>query len=248
MKLTVVAVFLITSYSLFSQTTQRLEPFSESKKAIASVKYADEKRDSLRKCYKGRWTIDFTYGQRFIDPNNRTNKVDSITQTDFTRKRAFYGIGTHYFITQKVQLGASFEFLFLPRVQEITSFNGSGGSGEGNGGLMFSANFSAKYSFTEWGNTRPYIALALGRDQLVARGGTVEFSLISGRDEEINKLDRNVFSANLSTGLAHRLSPGSIFDFNFGYSVTSETAPIGGITSPGGIKASISLQFVLNPN
>ncbi len=246
MKFIIITVLIVASYSLFSQSTKQPEPFLEARKAMASVERAKMELDSLWKCYKGRWTLNITYGQRFIASYNKTNRVDSLTLADFTTKRAFYGLGTHYFISRKVLIGAALEFLILPKQQDVISFPG-GGRGEGSGGLMFSANLSAKYFFKEWGNTRTYLGLALGRDNLVIKGGTVEFSFFSGRVEDIDTITKDVFSANLSTGLSHRMSPGSLIDFNIGYSHTTSAGPIGGITSPGGFKASLSLQFVLNP-
>ncbi|HHP7242970.1 MAG TPA: hypothetical protein ACFCUD_14950 [Cyclobacteriaceae bacterium] len=68
---------------------------------------------------------------------------------------------------------------------------------------MFSANLSAKYFFKEWGKTRAYMGLALGRDNLVLKGGTAEFSFFSESVEDIDTISKDVLSANLSTGFSH---------------------------------------------
>jgi len=231
---------------LFCQTPPKNVPVSEARKAIMSIENEQKIKDSFMKCYNGRWTLDFTYGQRFISSSNRSNVLDTITLADFTQNRSFFGIGSQYFLSNKVLVGVGIEFLILSKEQNVTSFTGTGGSGEGSGGLIFSFNLSGKYFFTSEGNTRPYLSLDIGRDQLTAKGGNVDFSLFSGRVEDINTLKRDVLSGTISTGISHRLSLGSLVDFQIGYAHTTQSEPIGGITSPGGLKASLSIHFILN--
>ena len=231
---------------MYSQ--ERYIPFSEARKAMASIEHADEIRDSLKRCYEGRWSLDFTYGRRFVSSRNTTGSVDTVTLTDFTERRGFFGLGTSYFLNDRISIGGAIHFLLLPKKQEISSFSGSGGNGSGSGGLSINVELSGRYYFHAWGHTRPYVAVGLGRYQLVAKGGNVSFSFFSGSDEDIESLNAQLISTSISGGIRHRWAPGSMVDFNIGYTVTSKASPpIGGITSPGGINSSLSLRFILNP-
>ena len=231
--------------SAFSQN--RPKPFELAREAIAWVENEEVRKDSLKKCFVDRWSIDLYYGQRFISASHQTGEVDTVTLTDFTQKRGFFGFGGSYFLTDQLMIGGAIRFLILPREQEISSFSGSGGSGTGSGGLSFDIELSGRYYFKEWGHTRPYIATGLGRTQLIAKGGSVEFSLFSGQSKDIGELNVRVLAASISGGISHRLALGSMLDLSIGYTVTTKTTPIGGITSPGGFNASAALRFIVNP-
>ncbi len=246
MKYIVVFLFGALPQIVFGQMLQKLKPFDEARKVIASVENAEEIREARRNRYEGRWTLDLTYGQRFVSPYNKSNQGDSVELVDFSGKRAYYGVGSQYFISRNLSVGIGVEFLFLPKNQTVT-FAGNGGSGEGSGGLLFSTYMAGKYFVVNGKHTRLYTSLALGRDQMVVKGGNVEVSFSTGRNEDIETITRSVFGATLSAGVTHRLSPAGMIDFMFGYSNTSQSDPIGGITSPGGIKTSVSFQFILNP-
>ncbi|MEO1255484.1 MAG: hypothetical protein AAFY41_11480 [Bacteroidota bacterium] len=233
--------------SLGSIAQGRPAPFSEARKAIASIENEPKIRDSLKRCYKKRWLLDFHYGQKFISASNQTAKPDTITLTDFTQKRGFFGVGGSYFLKDKLLIGGAISFLILPREQEINSFSGSGGSGTGSGGLSINFELFGKYYFREWGFTRPYVSVGFGRYQLIAKGGSVEFSFSSGQSQDIGELNAQVPAASISSGISHRLAPGSMLDLKVGYTITPKTDPIGGITSPGGISTSLTLSFILNP-
>ncbi len=246
MRFIITTILIIGSLKVSSQTYDRPAPFYEASRALNSLEREQEIMDSLKGHYDGLWTLDFTYGQRFISTYNRSNFADTVTLTDFTANRSFFGVGTQHYITENFVMGLGVEFLFLQKKQEITSFYGTGGSGEGSGGLGISLNLSGKYLLTNWKYTQPYIGVAVGADRFMAKGGNVQFSLYSGREEELYTLTENFMSATVSTGISHRLSPKSLIDFNIGYAFTTKSSPIGGITSPGGLKASLTLQFILN--
>ena len=230
----------------FAYSQDRPKPFELAREAITWLENEEARRDSLKRCFANRWSIDFYYGQRFISPSNQTGKVDTITLTDFSQRRGFFGLGGSYFLNEQLMIGGAISFLILPKEQEISSFSGFGGSGSGSGGLSINFEMSARYYFKERQTTRPYVSLGVGRYQLVAKGGNVEFSLFSGQSGDIEELNAKVLSASISSGISHQFTPGTMLDFNVGYTITTKTAPIGGITSPGGINTSVALRFILN--
>ncbi len=205
-----------------------------------------ERRDSLKKIFKGKISLDLYYGKRYISTSNHADYPDTLTFTDFSENRGYFGLGSSYFLTDRVMFGGTINFLILPKKQDISTASGSGGSGTGSGGLSINFELLGRYYFAEWGNTRPYFSLGLGRYQLIAKGGNVDFSFSSGRNDDIDENNTQYWSSSISGGISHRLAPGSIFDINFGYTATEKKEPIGGITSPGGVNSSISIRFILN--
>ena len=236
-----------------SMAQNRPAPFAEARKAIAHLESQQESIDSLRNIYKGRFTLDFTYGQRYILPYNQTDP-DTITFTDFAARKSFYGIGLGYFINRVLFVQLGLDFQILPRNQVINSisFGGGGisGSGSGNGGIMINPHVGAQYYFKEWGKyTRPYAGLVLGAMNLKAAGGDINFSSAGGGVDQdgLGELSSRFGSAKVLFGFNTRPAPNLMLDFNVGYSHTSRGDPIGGIKSPGAISASFSMQFILNP-
>ncbi len=230
----------------------RPTPFSEARRAVASSEQEAVLKDSLRKAYKGKWTLDFAYGQRFILSSNKSSVEDTITFADFTKFRSFFGAGFGYFLKDNLHLGFNFNFGLLPREQEINSLtiggtNGISVEGQGNGGALLNFNLGAKYYFNAKRYTRPYVGMELGTMRLLAKGGSVNFSFNSGREDNIDELRASLGVAQLLLGITHRAAPGFMLDFNVGYTGTSKGDPVGGITSANGVTTSISLQFILNP-
>jgi hypothetical protein len=81
---------------------------------------------------------------------------------------------------------------------------------------------------------------------LITKAGTASFSLQSGKNEDMTTQKAVLPTGQFLTGFGYRISPGTILDFNLGFTRTSSTNPIGGVTSYGGITISLSLQFVIN--
>ena len=230
----------------------RPEPFEEAGKAMMAFENERNLKDSLSAIYEGRWVLNFTYGQRFILPHNKSALPDTITFSDFTETRAFYGLGAGHFISDRWYTHASVDVMFLPRKQEITSisFGGNDGitaEGSGNGGIVFNIKLGAKYAIVDWGNTRFFGGLALGATQLVAKGGVGTFTLFNGTEQEIATRRRGFGFLQPNVSVSHRFNPGFMFESHVGYAFSPRSTPIGGVTSPGGIIASVSLQFFLNP-
>lgn len=221
-------------------------PYRMAREATEWFQNKTERKDSLKKIFMGKISLDLYYGQRYISTSNHADYPDTLTFTDFSESRGYFGLGGSYFLTDRVMLGGTINILMLPKKQDINSVSGSGGSGTGSGGLSINFELLGRYHFAEWGNTRPYFSLGLGRYQLIAKGGNVEFSFSSGRNDDIDENNAQYWSSSLSCGISHRLAPGSIFDVNFGYTATEKKEPIGGITSPGGINSSVSIRFILN--
>ncbi|MEO1054496.1 MAG: hypothetical protein AAFX87_27935 [Bacteroidota bacterium] len=240
---------MVLTETIMAQTNPK--PFTEASKAIANMESKSIMFDSLRKEYQGRWTLGMSYGQRFITADNKTLGPDTITFADFTNKRSFFRSDFGYFIKSNVYVGLGIGLTFLPRVQEVgsISFNADSLSIEasGNGGIIFNLGLVTKYYFDKWEYTRPYVALEVGRTNLLAKGGAISFTTSNGRSESIEELRSNLGHAQVTFGLSHRVSPGLIFDFNLGYIQTTRGEPIGGLVSLGGPTTSLSLQFVLNP-
>ncbi len=228
------------------------KPFAEAKKAIAHIENEKALRDSSINRYQGRLTFDFTYGQRFILPYNKTVR-DTLTLADFTSRKSYYGLGLGYFINRNLFIQLGFDFQVLPRNQVINSFSFSGGgasgAGSGSGGFMFYPHIGAHYYFKDWKSMRPYAGLVVGPMNLIAKGGEVNFSTANGGldADDIGELNASFGSAKLLFGIITRTAPGFMLDFNVGYSHTNTSDPIGGIKSPGAISVSLSMQFILNP-
>ena len=229
----------------------RPAPFSEASKAIYRTERQELIYDSLRGAYKGKLSIDVLYGQRHISKSNQLDRVDTVTFANFADRNSFYGLGVNYFLRNNLSVGFQSTISFLPRRQDVNFDNGSGGisgEGRGSGGVLLTLEFISKYFITTWGNHwRPYGAVKFGMTNLAAKGGEVSFSLLAGRNDDIRTAKKQVPTGQLLLGISHRASPVCILDFNTGYAFTEKTDPIGQINSPGGITASLTLKFIVNP-
>lgn len=225
-------------------------PFSEARQAVNSFKEEDTEYDSLRGIYEKKWLLEFTYGQRFINSNNRSALPDTITFADFTKKRGFFGADVGYFLKSNLYIGVGLALTLLSRSEEISSISfGSGGisgEGKGNGGAMVHIGVVGKYYFTKKLFNRPYVALELGQTNLFAKGGSVSFNSSNGQTREIQELRASLPTGQLSLGMTFRATPVWLIDLNAGYLQTKRGSPIAGITSPGGFTTSVSMQFILN--
>lgn len=250
LKIIMLSLGLILITQINAQNSPGPIPFAEAKKAMKASSNKAIYIDSLKQVYKNKWGLDFSYGQRFIAESGKSTVLDTVTFADFTSTRAVYGIGFGYYVTKKLKFGTGMDFTILPRKQEITSINfggpnGISAEGSGNGGALFNIFLGSTYYLSKR-NTRPYIGVEVGLMQLIARGGTGSFTLSTGMDEEVNELNSRLFSAQTLLGISHRVSPVFLIDYNVGYTKTTKTEPIGGITSVTGFTSTLTLQFILN--
>lgn len=229
---------------------ERPVPFSEADKAMAIVEKQKTDRDSMIISYDRIWSVDFTFGQRYISSEGRSDIPDTITTVDFADRKSFYGLGASYSPSNRWTTGIRISATFIPRNQVISNItigsNGISGEGQGNGGLILDLTGYAKYTVINWGTNRIHAGVELGAINLIARGGEVSFSAFSGRNENIRTRRARLFSAQLLTGFTHRFSPVLMSDISLGYTHTSETESIGGIIAARGFTSSISLKFILN--
>lgn len=244
-----VIALLVVSSCLWAQVI-RPEPFSEARKAVTDLNNAPKIVDSLKRVYNKRWNIGLVYGQRFVASGNLSDEPDTITFTDFTNKRSFFGVEGGYFVTQRLQVSLAFNILFLPKEQEINTVtiggpNGIQVEGSGSGGAMINIGVGGRYFFSFFPFTRPYVGLKIGRIKAVAEGGNGGFNPGQGRYQETTRLSRNYNYGNINLGLGHRFTPGFMFDYNLGYLYTNKEDNIGGILSPGGLTTSLTLQFLI---
>lgn len=238
-------VLLGFTYAIKAQ--ERPAPFQEADKAMAAIEYErSHKNDTLLKSEKI-WSINFTYGQRYISAESRSDLPDTITSVDFTDRKAYFGLGAGYRISKRVSTSFGIAATFLPRNQVIAFGSNGTGRGEGNGGLILDIKGGLKYAIAVWGSTRLHAGLELGVTNLIAKGGEVTFSFLSGRTDEISTRRARLSSAQVLSGVAHRFSPGFMADLSLGYTHTSETESIGGIVSAAGFTTALTLQFLLNP-
>jgi hypothetical protein len=226
------------------------EPFEEARKAMEARENRPRILDSLKRVYEKRWTVGLVYGQRYISGGNRAELPDTITFTDFTQRRSFYGIEASYFVSNQFQVHLTTDVLLLPREEEIstiqiTSQNGINVEGTGSGGIMFSMGMGLRYHFIKNSITRPYLGLQVGAMIAGVKGGTGGFSTSNGNFERSSTLRERYTYASLMTGFTHRFSPGFMSDFNMGYTKASESSNIGGIISPGGFSFKLILQFII---
>lgn len=233
------AVFFLGTIPFFGLSQSRPVPFSESSRAIEALRKEPFVLDSLKRVYKEKFTLNFSYGQRFLLSSDISSLPDTITNADFTDRRSFYGLGVGYFIKDRWSADLSLSFTILPKDQE---FNTATFEGSGNGGVAINIGVLSRYYFLEKELLRPYVSLYLGTTSLRAVGG--EGSLFGGQD--VTTLSSRLMAAQLSVGFGYRLSPGLILDYNIGLTKTSRTNLIGGVTSYGGITTSLNMQFVLN--
>lgn len=247
-RIVLVFALLMTVGRLLAQPTV-YEPFAEAKKAMGASESEPKMYDSLNRVYHKRWTIGLAYGQRFITKANYADAPDTITFTDFTSRRSFFGLEGGYFLTSRLQVSLALDMLLLPREQEVNSFSfGSSGiqvEGSGSGGAMLNVGVGSKYFFNVAPLTRFYSGLKLGRINTVAEGGTGGFTAGSGRYQETTRLTRSYSYGNATFGFTHRLSPGFMVDFNLGYLHASRSELAGGILSPGGITSTLTLQLII---
>ncbi len=247
-----ILVLLALQLTLGSSMAQNSEyiPFSEAFKSIEELEKRPFLIDSLKGVYKTRWTIGLEYGQRFVSNSSRTNLPDTITLTDFTSKNSFIGLEGGYFVSEDIHIFFSMDFMSLPKNQTITSLtiggpNGIQAEGSGSGGAMVNVGIGGKYFFKVGSFTRIYSGLKLGIIKAVAEGGSGGFNLTQGQYQQTIRQSRNYTYGNILFGLAHRISPKLIIDFNLGYLQASKAKDIGGIISPGGITSTLALQFIL---
>jgi len=234
--LSFVLIIMLTQ-SVIAQT--KPSPFSEASRAISSLENESKVFDSLKRVYNKRVTLNFTYGQRFLLDSDISSLRDTITNADFTSRRSLWGLGSSYFIKDHWSVGIELNFTILPKEQEIdfSTFSGSG-----NGGVAISIGLSSKYYFKKTELLRPYVGVVIGSTTLRALGG--EGSLSGG--QTTTELTSRLRSAQIQAGFGYRVSPGLILDYNLGFTRTSKTELIGGVTSYGGIMTSLTFQFVLN--
>ena len=232
----------------FSQSDYK--PFAEAEKSIGRLENEQKVYDSLRRDYHRKWTLNFIYGQRGISAENRRLGPDTLTFADFTSRRSFYGLGGGYFVKPNLMLTAEMTILILPMQQDISSFsfgaNGISVEGRGNGGVEINIKLGARYFFRQNKPTRPYAGIALGRVNLIAKGGEISING-SSRNDTLEEAEVQMMSTSFIGGITHRASPGFMLDFNLGYALARENQPIGGITGTGGWTSSLALQFILNP-
>lgn len=233
---------------LLAQTTGYVS-FAEARKAMGALENRPRIIDSLKGVYKNRWTIGMVYGQRFVSNHSRANDPDTITFTDFTSKRSFFGLEGGYFITSRLQVSLALDILLLPKEEEIKSVSfGSSGiqvEGSGSGGAMLNVGVGSKYFFNVAPFTRFYSGFKLGRIKAIAEGGTGGFTPGRGRYQETTRLTKSYTYGNAILGFTHRLTPGFMFDFNMGYLFATDSENIGGMLSPGGITSTLALQFII---
>ncbi len=252
MRKTLLMIGLISIYTATQAQVKMPELFSEARKATAAREQEPILKDSLRRVYAKRWSLGFSYGQRFITGDNQASRLDTVTFADFTRSRSFYGLEVGYFITPRLQGLFSIDLLFLPRQQEVgtVSIGGANGiqvEGSGNGGLMMNLGLGAKYFFEPWPFTRPYVGLKLGSIRAIAKGASGTFTLAQGSPQDIEERSESYGYANLVGGISHRFSLGFMMDLNMGYlQASNRSNNIGGIESPGGFTTTLTLQIILN--
>ncbi len=233
----------------FQVQSQDYKPRSEAEKAMASIENKPILYDSLRRVYKNRWSIGFTYGQRHVENANKTGIPDTVTFTDFTSRKAFYGIEGSYFVSQKVQVFLALNILLLPEEQNINSIsignNGLQVEGSGNGGAMINSGIGVRYLLLNGAILRPYAGLQVGNIRAIAKGGKADISLFN-RNLQIEEVTRNFGYVNPTVGINYRIAPGSMLDLNLGYLKANKTEGIGGVVSPSGVTLALTFHLVIN--
>lgn len=235
--------------SLMAQNTGYI-PFSEAFKSIEELEKKPFLVDSLKGIYKTRWIIGLEYGQRYPSNSSQSILPDTLTLTDFTRERSFFGLEAGYFVSKNIQVLLAMDILPLPKKQEITSLsfggpNGIEAEGRGSGGAMINVGIGGKYFFNIAPYTRFYSGLKLGLIRAVAVGGEGGFNLAQGQYQQTIRQSRNYTYGNILFGTAHRFSPKLMIDFNMGYLQASRSGSLGGIISPGGVTSTLALQFII---
>lgn len=241
-------VCVLCSESFAQTATWEREPFEEASRAIAELKNRPIIIDSLKKVYEQKWVLSFTFGQRYITRDNLASDPDEVTTADITRNTTCYGLGSGYFLKTNWYLGVEFDFLPIKKVQEfkkLPSNTGVNVKGSGSGGVMLNLGVLTRRYVSIGKYSRTYVGLKSGFIIAGAGGGTGGVNSSKGQYQEVNLIVRAYGYGNLTLGISHRLSPVIIADFNTGYMLTTRSSNIGGIESPGGVTAALSLQFVI---
>lgn len=233
-----------------AQDKNALSPYQEARKAIKTLEKSSSVERSLKKVYEKRWTLGMVYGQRFILGANQADAPDTITFSDFTDRRSFFGLEIGYFVNNRWQVGVAFDVLFLPKEQSISSItvggpNGIDVEGQGNGGGMLNLGVVGRYFLVNTSATRPYLGLKVGQIYSLVEGGTGGFTLNRGQFQETQRLTATYSYGNLTLGFTHRLTLGFMVDLNAGYLHASSSSNIGGIMSPGGVTTTLTLQIIV---
>jgi hypothetical protein len=247
-------LMLYSAGMLEAQTPREYVPFADTKKAMTAIARAPIIRDSLKRVYQNRWTIGFVYGQRFLSADSEASIPDTITFSDFTNRRSSFGLQLGYFITNRLQVAFTADFLLLPREQNVDTLqvggpNGVRVNGSGNGGAMVNLGIGGHYYLLNKTITRPYGSFKAGFIRAVAEGGTGGFTRQRGRFQETTRLSHSYGYIQPGIGITHRWAPGSMIDFHVGYLISSGSSDnIGGITSPEGVYGSLTFQIIIGAN
>lgn len=247
--LLLVVACTLTAVSM-AQEKKTLSPYQEARKAIQTWEKAPAIERSLKGVYEKRWTLGMVYGQRFILDASQADAPDTITFSDFTDRRSFFGLEIAYFINNRWQVGVALNVLFLPKEQSISSIsiggpNGIDVEGQGNGGGMLNLGVTGRYFLVNASATRPYFGVKVGQIRAIAEGGTGGFTFNRGQFQETQRLTETYPYGNLMVGFTHRLTLGFMIDLNAGYLHASSSSNIGGIVSPGGITTTLTLQIIV---
>ncbi|GEM_PF-6426311 len=243
-------VFVSVAVSALAQ-----ENYSTNSQALRIVKENQEresKKDSLKSVFKGKWTLNVGFGNRYINGSNLSDQIDTVLFADFSDISGALNFGAGKFVTKRFWLNTDITITIPKRDQEITSFsfgnNGLSVEGEGSGGLMLGVSFIGKYYLKEWKHSRFYIGGGLGALNLRAKGGEISFSASNGQNMNLEEASSRYLSTEILTGLTLRPSQILLFDAEFGYNFTTTDEPIGRIISPGGFTTAFTLSFILNAN
>ena len=233
-----------------AQEKKVLSPYQEARKAVEAWEKAPGVERSLKGVYEKRWTLGMVYGQRFILEANQANDPDTITFSDFTDRRSFFGLEIAYLINNRLQVGVALDVLFLPKEQSISSImiggpNGIDIEGQGNGGGMLNLGVIGRYFLVNASATRPYLGVKVGQIRAIAEGGTGGFTFNRGQFQETQRLTETYPYGNLTLGFTHRLTLGFMIDLNAGYLHASTSSNLGGILSPGGVTTTLTLQIIV---
>ena len=244
-----IVLLLLAIQSNAQSTTWNRQPFEEATRAIAALENRPLVIDSLKKVYASKWVLSFTFGQRFITNNNKASEPDYVTTADLTKNTACYGLGVGYFIKSRWIIGVEFDFLPIAKEQRVNNLSIGSGSinvdATGSGGAMFNLGVFSKHYVPVGEFSRGYVGIKGGIIKAGAGGGTGGFNSSQGQYRDLKVLVRNYAYVNLTLGISMRLSPVAMFDMNAGYMHTTRSSNIGGIESPGGITASMSLQIII---
>lgn len=251
MRVALFILLLLSTGWLQAQEKWDYVPFSEAERAMKVTERDAAKRDTLKRQYHNRWVLGVLMGRRYISAENKTPDPDVLTFTDFRERRGFLGVEVGRFLGRRLLLGFMVDLLLLPKEEDFTivSFTGPGGiniEGTANGGAMINLGLQTRYFFRPTALLRPYMALKLGKVNVMAAGGRGGINPDQGSFQEAERLRHSYNYLQPATGLAWRMSPGTLLDFHIAYLIaTNPSQNIGQITSPGGFSATLGLQFVI---